>query len=212
MTITREEREKMVVGSEERAISQPRRQGSNVASSLMGMLAGLGMFFLLSVLVTAAATLFDVEFDLLPTIGDLQQLSMIAFTTTAIILAVSAMVGGYVAGRIARYDGTLVGLGASLWLTLVFALFSGLALWIGSVSGALDGFDLAGGLSAIDTADLTTPAVIAGSGLIVVTLLGGLLGGRFGQTHEMPATDTVVDLREAEDTEETEVEDTRTSV
>lgn len=177
----------------------------------MGMLAGLGMFLLLSVLVTAGATLFDLEFDLLPTDDGLQQLSMIAFTTTAIILAVSAMVGGYVAGRIARYDGTLVGLGASLWLTLVFALFAGLTLWIGSVSGALDGFDLAGGLSTIDAAGLSTPAVIAGSGLFVVTLLGGLLGGRFGQSHEIPTTDTVVDLRQVED-KEADVEDTRTSV
>lgn len=210
MTITREERERMVVGSEERA--QLGTQGSNVASSLMGMLAGLGMFVLLSALVTAGTALLDVEFDLLSTNGDLQQLSMIAVTTMAIILTASAVVGGYVAGRIARYDGTLVGLGASLWLMLVFALFAGLALWIGSVSDALDPVELADPLSAIDTADLTNPAVIAGSGLLVVTLLGGLLGGRLGQTEAIAATETVVDLREVEDTEEAEVEDTRTSV
>lgn len=212
MTITQEERERMLNGSVESTQTQPRFQRSTVASSLMGMLAGLGMLVLLSTLLTAGAMLLDLEFDLLSTNGNLQQLSMIAFTITAIILAASTLAGGYVAGRIARYDGTLVGLSVGLWLTLVFALFAGLALWVGSVSDALGGFDLADRLSAIDIADITVPAATALGGLFVVTLLGGLLGGRFGQTEEKPAAETVVDLREVEGTEETHVEDTRTSV
>jgi len=212
MSITQEERDRMINGSVETTRAQPRFHRSGVASSLMGMLAGFGTFVLLSALLTAGAILLDLELDLLSTNGDLQQLSMIAITITAIILAASALAGGYVAGRLARHDGTLVGLGVGLWLTLVFAMFAGLGLWIGSVSDALDGVALADRLSAIDSADLTTRAAIVGGGLFVLTLLGGLLGGRFGQTEEKPAAETIVDLRPVEDTQDTEVEETHTSV
>lgn len=212
MTITREERQRIVNGSEETADSQQTFQRSGVASSLMGMLAGLGMLVLLSALLGAGAILLDLEYGLISTNGDLQELSVIGLTITALVILAATLVGGYVAGRIARYGGMVVGLASTLWLTLVFAIFAGLALWIAAVSERFDGFDLAGEISAFATAELTTAAAIAGGGLFVLALLGGLLGGRFGQTEQKHETETVVDLRDVDESAETEREDNRASL
>lgn len=212
MTITQEERERMINGSMETTRIQPRFHRSGVVSSIMGMLAGLGMMVLISAVLAAGGILLDLEFDLVAIGGNLQELSAIALSITAMVILASTIVGGFVAGRMARYGGLGVGLGASLWLTLVLGIFAGLTLWVGDVSNTFDGFDLADRLSGINAADLTTVAALAGAGLFLLGLLGGLLGGRFGQTERRAPAETVVDLREVEDTVESGTEDTRTSV
>jgi hypothetical protein len=211
MTITNEERQRIVNGSEN---DTARYHRSAIATSLMGMLAALGMLTFLSVVVSAGAVLLDIEFGLVSAQANLQELSAIGLSITALVVLASVLIGGLVAGRLARYGGMLMGLFTSLWLTLVLAVFAGLALWVGTVSEALDGFDPTGGISDIATAELTTAAAIAGGGLFVLALLGGMLGGRMGQTEENPATATVVDIRDAEEREpeDAEVDNTRTSV
>lgn len=213
MTITREERERIINGSEESTDPQPRPKRSGVAaSSLMGMLAGLGTLFLLSGLLSAGVILIDLEFDLAGIGADLQDLSVIGLSIAALVIIASTLVGGFVAGRIARWGGMGVGIASSLWLMLILAVFAGLALWIGTVSNALDGIDPAGQFSDISTADLTTAAAIAGGGLFVLALVSGLVGGRLGQTEEAPVTDTVVDLTEEPDAAEARAVDDRISV
>jgi hypothetical protein len=212
MTITQEERERMLNGSVEATRVEPRFPRSGIVSSLMGMLAALGMLILMSAILTAGGVLLDLEFDLVATNGDLQELSAIALAITAVVILASTLVGGFVAGRMARYGGIGVGLGAALWLTLVLGIFAGLTLWVGEVSNTFDGFNFADRLSGINTADLTMVAALAGGGLFLLAILGGLLGGRFGQTEGRAPTETVVDLRDVEDVRESEVEDTRTSV
>jgi hypothetical protein len=212
MTITRQERERIIKGSEEMTRAQPRFHRSGIVSSLMGMLAGLGMMVLTSAVLTAGGILLGLEFDLVATDGNLQELSAIALSITAVVILASTLVGGFVAGRMARYGGLGVGLGASLWLTLALGIFAGLTLWVGDVSNTLDRFDLADRLSGINAADLTTAAALAGAGLFLLALLGGLLGGRFGQTEGRAPAEAVGDRREVEDTRESEIEDTPTSI
>jgi hypothetical protein len=220
MTITQQERERIINGSEETTPAEPRFHRSGVVSSLMGMLAGLGMLVLMSATLAAGGILLDLEFDLVATDGNLQELSAIAVSIAAVVLLASTLIGGFVAGRTARYGGMVVGLGASLWLTLVLAVFAGLTLWVGDVSNTFDGFNLADRLSGINAADLTMVAALTGAGLFLLAVLGGVLGGRFGHTEGRPPAETVVDLRDVEDTTVsegeditvTEVEDTRTSV
>lgn len=212
MTITQDERERMINGTDETAPAQPRFHRSGVVSSMMGMFAGLGMLIVMSVILTAGGILLGLEFDLLATDGNLQELSAIALSITAVVVLASTLIGGFVAGQMARYGGISVGLGASLWLALVLGIFVGLALWVGDVSNTFDGFDLADRLSNINASDLTMVAALAGGGLFLLALLGGLLGGRFGQTERRAPTETVVDLRDEDDAREPDIEDTRTSV
>src|SRR5918996_818896 len=164
MTITQEERDRIINGSDHTTQEIPRFHRSGVVSSFMGMLAGLGMMILISAVLAAGGILLDLEFDLVATDGNLQELSAIALSITAVVILASTLVGGFVAGRMARYGGIGVGLGASLWLTVVLGIFAGLTLWVGEASNTFDGFNLSDRLSGINTADLTMVAALAGGG------------------------------------------------
>lgn len=212
MTITQQERERMIHRSNETPQRQPRFHRSAVVSSLMGMLAGLGMLFLISAVLTAAGILLELEFDLVASDVNLQVLSAIGVSIAAVVILASTLIGGFVAGRMARYGGMGVGLGASLWLTLVLGIVAGLTLWVGDASDIFDDFNLADRLSGINVADLTMVAALAGGGLFLLALLGGLLGGRFGQTETRAPADEVLDLRDMDETKESVVEDSQTSV
>jgi hypothetical protein len=174
------------------------------------MLAGLGMLTLVSVLWAGSAILLGFEFDLVTAEGNLPLLSVIALSIEAILLLASAIVGGFVAGRLARYNGMLVGLGSSAWLTAVLAIGAGLALGVAAVTDVVDQLDLPARLSNIDTPGVATAAAITGGGLLVLTLLSGLFGGRLGQTETKPAGDTVVDLSDVDAPREADTRETET--
>lgn len=196
----------------DRAIDSERRfQRSGVMASLFGMLAGLGMLVLLTAILTAGAILLELEFDLLSTGGDVQELSVIGLIIASVVVLISTFVGGFVAGRAARYGGMRVGLGSTLWLTLVLLIGTGVTLLLAEVSDAFEGFDLADRLSRFDTADLTIAGAIAAGGLFVLALLSGLIGGRLAATEKeaetlVETTEPVSDVRGVE--RETAVIDT----
>lgn len=211
MTISQEERERLISGPEETVETHVRYERSPVLASLMGALAGLGMLILISAALTAGGLLLNLEVGFVIADAGVQELSGIGLAIAAIVILASTLIGGFVAGRIARWGGTAVGLGSSLWIVLMVALITGLGIWVGDAAGALDGLDLADRLSGIATTDLTIAAAIAGGGLFVVALLGGLLGGRFGQTDDNRPTEKVVDLRPLDEGRHVTPEDSHTS-
>lgn len=198
MTITEKERQRIINGSEDKAESTSRHRRSGIVVSFLGMLAGLGTLTLVTATLVAGAALVRREVVLVTTDGSIQELSLIGLSLTGLIILGSSMMGGFVAGRLARSGGMVVGVGSSLWLTLVIAGFSGLALWLGNPSAALDGTGLADRLNEIAVADLTTAAAVAGAGLFVIALIGGVLGGRLGEIPEPTSGKSVVDLRTPE--------------
>jgi ABC-type Fe3+ transport system permease subunit len=94
----------------------------------------------------------------------------------------------------ARRKGGLHGLIAALWLVLLAALLAGLAALAG------DRFDVTErvGLPNWFDADALAPLAI-GTGLLALALmlLGGWLGGRWGQRHHSGSTVDVVQTRRA---------------
>ncbi|HZD21969.1 MAG TPA: YrzE family protein [Acidimicrobiia bacterium] len=179
MTITEEQRNRLVSREED---SPPKStfQRSGVIASLFGMLAGLGMFVLLAAIVATGTILLDLEFDLVGGDVTVRELSVAGLSIAIVVLAVSAFVGGFVAGRIARHGGMLVGIGSGLWLSAVLVLLSGATFGLGAVSDRFEGFDFSG-LSQFDTSDLTFMAAIVAGSLFAIVLLVGLTGGRLGQ-------------------------------
>ncbi len=197
MTITREERRRLIHPPEvESGYPQYRFQRSPVLASLMGMLAALGMLTLITAVLTTAGWFVRFQYGVVVSEDGIQEVSLIGLSIAAIALVASTIIGGFVAGRIARYGGISVGIGSSIGVILVLAIFGGSATWLAGTSQAIDPNDLADSLAGVTTADLTTAAAIAAGGLLVLALLGGLLGGRFGATDEDYAAQRVVDLRD----------------
>ena len=85
------------------------------------------------------------------------------------------LVGGYTAGRMARFDGVKNGIGVVIW-TVIMAVVLGV---LGTVLG--NQFDLTRRLRLdIDRGTLTTAGLISLAVTLVMMLLGAVLGGKLG--------------------------------
>ena len=97
------------------------------------------------------------------------------------VLALAYYAGGYVAGRMARFDGARQGVGVWLWGILVAILIALIALIGGSEYNVLDQLNLP--RIPIDQGDLTTGGAIALVAGLLVTLLAAMLGGKAGERY-----------------------------
>lgn len=162
------------------AEARSRFGGVDVPAVLGGALAGLGTAALLGGLATALgleAGSVDVDTDALAVGG---------LITTVVLVGLSALVGGWVAGRAARYDGARNGLLAGLLMALLLALLG--------AAGAYSAAD--GGLPvSLDGDTLTTAALIAAGTGLLVAALAGLLGGKLGARWHRDVDDVLVGTR-----------------
>jgi hypothetical protein len=96
-----------------------------------------------------------------------------------VILALAYFCGGYVAGRMARFDGARQGIGVWLWGLIAAVAVAMLAVIGGSKYNLLDALNLP--RIPVDSGSLTTAGLIALIGALVITLLAGIAGGKAGE-------------------------------
>ena len=108
------------------------------------------------------------------------------------VLFLSYFAGGYVAGRMARFDGARQGVGVFLWAIIIAAALAIAAAIGGSEYNVLQRLDLP--RLPIDEGDLTTGGIIAlVAGLLtmlIAAVLGGKLGERFHRKVDRHAVDS----------------------
>jgi hypothetical protein len=107
-----------------------------------------------------------------------QELSVLGMVVALAIWFVAYYCGGYVAGRMARFDGVKQGVAVWLW-AIVIAVAIGVLAWV-----AGDDYSVVSGLPEIDVATATSPRVLTGIVVVALTslagaMLGGLAGMRF---------------------------------
>ena len=68
-----------------------------------------------------------------------EDLSISSLVGGVAVLFVAYVIGGWAAGRIARYDGARNGFAAGIWTLVFAAILAGLGAWIGSEYGGLWG-------------------------------------------------------------------------
>ena len=162
------------------AEARSRFGGLDVPAVLGGALAGLGTAALLGGLATA----LGLEVGSIDV--DAEALAVGGLLTSVLLVGLSALVGGWVAGRAARYDGARNGLLAVLLMSLLLALL-----------GAAGAYTAAGGglPVSLDSERLTTAALIAAGIGLLVAALAGLLGGRLGARWHRDVDDVLVGTR-----------------
>jgi hypothetical protein len=96
-----------------------------------------------------------------------------------VILALAYFCGGYVAGRMARFDGARQGVGVWLWGLIAAAAVALLAVIGGAKYNVLDALNLP--RISVDSGSLTTAGLIALIGSLVITMLAGIAGGKTGE-------------------------------
>jgi hypothetical protein len=110
--------------------------------------------------------------------GATQQLGIGALAGSIVGLLLAYFIGGYTAGRLARYDGVLNGIGVVAW-TILMAIILGV---LGAILGTK--FNVASQLHlTINASSLTIGGLISLAATLIVMLvasgLGGGLGGRY---------------------------------
>ena len=156
------------------AIAGRNRSGLNIPATLAGTLTAIGALILLAGLIGAALGAIGYQTGLE---GARDELSIGGLVAGLVALFVAFLIGGWVAARIARHHGGRHGLVTAVWMIVLAALLAALGAWFGSE------FDVFGdlGLPQWFSQDaLTTAAIVSGLAALVAMLLGGWLGGRWG--------------------------------
>jgi MFS family permease len=167
-------------------VARERFGGVDIPASIVGMLTALSSTLILAGLVGAAVGAVGYQTGLEQNAEDLSTWSMIGGVA---VLFVAYLIGGWAAGRMARYDGARNGFATGIW-TLVFAgILAGLGAWVGSEYDVFRNVELPQWFT---TDALTTTAIISGVAAIVAMFVGGVIGGLWGERYHRRADRTIV--------------------
>lgn len=165
------------------------RGGLDVPATLGGALAALGAFLLLSSLVGAVVGTIGYQSGV-----EDSDLSIGGLIAGLVVLFVACLIGGWVAGRLARHRGGLHGLLAVLWVVVLAAVLAALAALVGDTFDVTDQIDLPSWFSG-DA--LAVSAIVTGVVALLLMLLGGWLGGRLGERRARHESVSLVETRRA---------------
>jgi hypothetical protein len=156
--------------------------GFNIGAAFFGWLVAVGMAALLTAVLSAAGAAIG-----LTSLGEgearssADTIGIVGGILFFLVLVLAYFAGGYVAGRMSRFDGARQGIG--VWL---FGLVATIVL---AVLGAIAGseYNLLGQLNLpripIDEGSIATGGAIALVAILAGTLVAALLGGKSGERY-----------------------------
>ena len=156
--------------------------GTNWGAAFFGWIVAVGIGALLTALLSAAgAAIALTELSPGEATDSAETITLIGGIALLVVLVVSYFAGGYVAGRMSRFDGGRQGLGVwivSVVVAIVLAILGAIA---GSEYNVLGSLDLP--RIPIDEGDLTTGGVIFLVASVIGTLLAAMAGGKAGERY-----------------------------
>jgi hypothetical protein len=171
-----------VVGEETLVAMHDRQRvrfgGIQWGSAFFGLLSAIGLAAILLGIVAAAGVTIGVSKIEDVTKGNAETIGLGGAILVLAILALSWFCGGYVAGRMARFDGMRQGIGVWVWTVVI-----GLVLAIAAIIGGSE-YDVFARLNlpnvAVGDQTLTTGGAITLAAGLIVTLIAALAGGKVG--------------------------------
>jgi hypothetical protein len=156
--------------------------GFNLGAAFFGWLVAIGIAVLLTALLSAAGAaigLTELSGDEVD--SNAETLSIVGGALLVLVLALAYYAGGYVAGRMSRFDGARQGIGVWVLGIVVTILLAVLGAVAGSEYNVLNQLDLP--RIPIDEGSLATGAIIALLAALVLTALASILGGKVGERY-----------------------------
>lgn len=155
--------------------------GIKWGSAFFGWLTATGAVVLLLGGVAAIGAVLDqnTSADLEQISQDPQSAGVVGGVTLGLVLFVGYFCGGYVAGRMSRFDGARQGVAVWIWALVMVAAFTALGFLFGSR------FDMPSDVSGLPSlpvqgSDRTIAAWVVAASAVVVALAAAALGGRVG--------------------------------
>lgn len=160
--------------------------GIKLGSAFFGWLTATGMAVLLTALVAAAGTAVGlaINTDVNKVVNQTpaEAIGIVGIVVLLVILFVSYYSGGYVAGRMARFNGARQGLMVWLWAVIAAVLVALLGMFAGqqfNILASLNSFPRI----PVNEGQLGTMSVIAALVVAAVALVGAVLGGMAGMHY-----------------------------
>ena len=150
--------------------------GLSWGSAFFGWLVAVGVASLLIALLSAAGAAVG-----LTDTADAGTIGIVGGILLLAVLAAAYYAGGYVAGRMARFDGPRQGLAVWLLGLIVTVLLAVAGVLLGAEYNVLSGLNLP--RIPVDEGALTTGGLIALAAVLNGTLLAALAGGKAGSHY-----------------------------
>ena len=156
--------------------------GFNIGAAFFGWLVAVGMAALLTAILSAAGAAIGLtSLSESEARSGADTIGIVGGVLFVVVLALAYFAGGYVAGRMSRFDGARQGIG--VWL---FGLVVTIALAVlGAIAGAE--YNVLAQLNLpripIDEGSIATAGAIALGAILLATLVGALLGGKTGERY-----------------------------
>ncbi|MFL4474431.1 hypothetical protein ACIPVK_10575 [Paeniglutamicibacter sp. MACA_103] len=161
--------------------------GVKIGSAFFGWVTAMGISVLLTALLTAfgagvgLATSTDLGAAADSVADNPDAVAWISAGVLVLVLLLAYFSGGYVAGRMARFNGIRQGVAVWLWAIVAAIVVAALAVFAGI------GFDALGQLNGVPQlplrGEMTGLGWIALAIAVVVPLLGAILGGQAGMHY-----------------------------
>jgi amino acid transporter len=171
------------VRSDDDAYARDKFGGLNIGAAFFGWIVAIGMAILLAGIVGAVLTAVGSSVEVTQSAAE-RSAGTIGVSTAIVLLVILGLAyfaGGYVAGRMSRYDGARQGIGVWVLGLVVTLVAIGLGAAFGSKYNVLERVDLP--RIPISSDDLTWGAAIAGAAVVLLTLLSAVLGGILGHRY-----------------------------
>ncbi len=153
--------------------------GMKLGAAFFGFLAAAGTAVILTALVAAAGAAVGIGTDTDVESDDVATIGLWGAVIVSVLVLVAYYCGGYVAGRMARFDGAKQGLAVWLWALVVAAVIAVLTLAVGNEYNLFAQVNLFPRIP-VDEGDLTTAGVVAAVAAAALALVGAVLGGLVG--------------------------------
>jgi hypothetical protein len=156
--------------------------GFNIVPALFGWLVAVGIAALLTAALSAAGAAIGLtSLSGSEASSSAATVSIVGGALFVLVLVVAYFAGGYVAGRMSRFDGARQGFGAWIVGLLVTIVLAALGAIAGSKYNVLGQLNLP--RIPIDEGSLATGGAVALAAILVGTLAAALLGGKTGERY-----------------------------
>ena len=153
--------------------------GFSWGSAFFGWLVAVGMGVLLTAIIAAAGT--AIGFNSGAGKGDAGTIGIVGGALLIAIGFLAYYCGGYVAGRMSRFDGARQGFGVWAFGLVMTLLLGAAGAIFGSEYNVLEQLNLP--RIPVSTSDLTTGGIIALVAIVLATLIGAIMGGKVGERY-----------------------------
>ena len=156
--------------------------GLNWGAAFFGWLVAIGVAVILLAILSAAGTAFGLsEVSRSEANSNAETIGVVGGVLLIAVLAIAYFCGGYVSGRMSRFDGGRQGFGTWVIGLVVTIILAVAGVVFGSEYNVLGQLNLP--RIPVDEGTLTTGAIIALVAVVALTLLAALGGGKAGERY-----------------------------